>query len=248
MKNRIVELAQRFRELPVFWRGLLMVTAASVLFFFFSSANRSNLKPPISNMNAYQQTDNAANDGEVEPEAQPLGGGTKEIAGSLGIVAPAAPRDSRHEQSTGSGMTLAYPSPLIAHTAEIAVATKEFARARTSLEEILERHRGYVARLRMVGQHSGSVLSATLRVPSTELGATVSELKTLGDVEREEQAADEITQQRADLEARLSNAQNTLRRLQELLKQQTYPDGNVRELQRQIATASAEVNRLAGRR
>src|SRR5258708_40325448 len=95
----------------------------------------------------------------------------------------------------------------------------------------------------MVGERRGSVLNATLRVPSTELGATVSELKSLGDVEREEQAADEITQQRADLEARLSNAQNTLRRLQELLKKQTDPDGDVREVQRQIAYARAGVNR-----
>jgi DNA repair exonuclease SbcCD ATPase subunit len=128
------------------------------------------------------------------------------------------------------------------------VATKEFARSRLSLEEILERHRGYAARLRMVGRRSGSILSATLRIPSPELGATVSELKSLGEVEQEEQAADEITQQRADLDARLSSAQSTLRRLQELLKKQTYPDGNVRELQRQIASANAEVNRLEAER
>jgi hypothetical protein len=42
----------------------------------------------------------------------------------------------------------------------------------------------------------------------------------------------------------LTNAQNSLRRLQELLQKQTYPDGNVRELQRQIGNASAEVARL----
>ena len=100
----------------------------------------------------------------------------------------------------------------------------------------------------MVGRLSGIVLAATLRVPATELGATVSELKSLGEVEQEEQAADEVTQQRADLEARLSNAQGTLRRLQELLKKQTYPDGNVRELQRQLASANAEVNRLEAER
>jgi hypothetical protein len=145
-------------------------------------------------------------------------------------------------------IAMPYATPLIAHTAELAVATHEFAKSRASLEEILERHRGYAARLRMAGRRSGSLLSATLRVPTTELGATVSELKSLGDVEQEEQAADEITQQRADLEARLSNAQGTLRRLQELLKKQTYPDGNVRELQRQIANASAEVNRLQAER
>src|SRR5262249_18016095 len=139
-------------------------------------------------------------------------------------------------------------SPLIAHTAELAVATKEFSKARTSLQEILERHRAYAAKLRMVGQKSGSVLNATLRVPSTGLTETVGEVKSVGDVEREEQAADEITQQRADLDARLSNAQKTLKRLQELLQKQTYPDGNVRELQRQIAGASAEVARLEGER
>lgn len=156
--------------------------------------------------------------------------------------------DVRQEMTRSAPLPVAPGVPLIAHTEELALATKEFARSRGSLEEIVERHRGYAAKLRMVGKKSGSVLSATLRVPSTELGGTVSDLKTLGDVEREEQAADEITQQRADLEARLSNAQNTLRRLQELLQKQTYPDGNVRELQRQIANASAEVARLQAER
>jgi len=139
-------------------------------------------------------------------------------------------------------------SPMIAHSAELAVATKEFVQSRATLEEILERHRGYAAKLRMVGQKSGSVLSAMLRVPSTELTGTVSDLKSLGDVEREEQNADEVTQQHADIEARLANARNTLHRLQELLKKQDYPDGNVRELQRQIAAASAEANRLEAER
>jgi len=101
-----------------------------------------------------------------------------------------------------------------------------------------------VAKLRMVGKPTGSTLSATLRIPSSEYGATLIELKTLGQVEREEEAADEVTQQRADLEARLANAQSTLHHLQELLKQQTYPDRNVLELQRQIAGVNADINRL----
>jgi DNA repair exonuclease SbcCD ATPase subunit len=112
------------------------------------------------------------------------------------------------------------------------------------MEEILDHHRGYVAKLRMVGKPTGSTLSATLRIPSSEYGATLDELKTLGQVEREEEAADEVTQQRADLEARLTNAQNNLRHLQELLKKQSYPDRNVLELQRQVASANADINRL----
>src|SRR5438552_19129862 len=79
---------------------------------------------------------------------------------------PAAPATNDRRQIAG---TSAYDAPLIAHTAELAIATKEFARSRTELEEILERHRGYAARLRMVGRRTGSVLTATLRIPSPEL-------------------------------------------------------------------------------
>ena len=70
------------------------------------------------------------------------------------------------------------------------------------VEDILERHHSYAAKLRMVGQPTGSELTATLRVPSSEFAEAVNDLKTLGNVEREEQTADEITQQHADLEAR----------------------------------------------
>ena len=56
--------------------------------------------------------------------------------------------------------------PQITYSADLAVVTKEFGRARSSMEEILERHRGYTAKLRMVGQPSGSTLAATLRARS----------------------------------------------------------------------------------
>ena len=156
--------------------------------------------------------------------------------------------EPRSAPAGGAAAGPPYGLPLVAHSAELAIATKEFSKSRTSLEEVLENHRGYAAKLRMAGRRTGSVLSATLRVPSSELGATVSDLKSLGEVEQEAQSADEVTQQHADLEARLANAQATLRRLKELLEKQSYPDGNVRELQRQIVSASAEVNRLEAER
>src|SRR5882762_644670 len=140
-----------------------------------------------------------------------------------------------------------YATPMIAHAAELAVATKEFAHSRSALEEILERHHGYAAKLRMVGQPAASTLTATIRVPSSEFASAVTDLKTLGNVEREEQTADEITQQRADLEARLVNAQNTLGRLQGILAKGGKIH-NLLEVQRQLANVSAEVARLEAER
>src|SRR6266567_7922314 len=245
MRNALRLLFTKFRAMSRVRRGLVLALAGVVCFVVLAQFSRPG--PPSGSKTVTQST----------REAQSVETGTSALEANDGsfmnkFVDLPEPMSAQLESHTTDrkqvAAVLPFATPLIAHTAQLALATNEFAQARSSLEEILERHRGYAARLRMVGRRSGSVLSATLRVPSPELGATVSELKSLGEVEQEEQAADEITQQRADLEARLANAQGTLRRLQELLKKQTYPDGNVRELQRQIANASAEVNRLEAER
>jgi hypothetical protein len=243
MKNLIELLISRFRASSIVKRGFVLTFAVVACFVVMTlmtvpAARKAGVPGP-----GYLPVENPAIAPQTDAEFYQL---QKQMGDSrANLAVPGIPPAAAAREMGG-----AFPSamPLIAHTAELAVATQEFAKSRTELEEILVRHRGYAAKLRMVGRKSGSALSATLRVPAPELGSTVSDLKALGDVEQEEQSADEVTQQRADLEARLSNAQNTLRRLQELLKKQTYPDGNVRELQRQIGNVSAEINRLEAER
>src|SRR5260370_20734895 len=53
-----------------------------------------------------------------------------------------------------------YATPLIAHAAELAVATKEVARSRSTLEEILGRHHGYGAKIRQGSQPAPPPASA----------------------------------------------------------------------------------------
>jgi len=169
--------------------------------------------------------------------------GIKQSHKAMNPAALPAERETMSSVGDESG----YATPMIAHAAELAVATKEFAHSRSTLEEILESHHGYAAKLRMVGQPAASMLTATLRVPSSEFAATVADLKRLGKVEQEEQTADEITQQRADVEARLVNAQNTLERLQAILAKGGKIH-NLLEVQRQVANVSAETARLEAER
>jgi hypothetical protein len=138
--------------------------------------------------------------------------------------------------------------PQIAYSAELSVATKEFAHSRASVEEILEHHHGYVAKLRMVGQPAGSVLSATLRVPSSEYRSALTELKAVGLVEHEEEAADEITQQHSELEARLVNAQNEEKRIQRILQNREDKFTDWTSLERQVAMLRGEIERIQGER
>jgi Domain of unknown function (DUF4349) len=191
----------------------------------------------------YATLQEEAPDADLKEEWQRMKGPARQM--------PSAPVAARSESaSTSAGGLMEVSSnggPLIAHAAVLAVTTKDFSHSRSTLEEILERHHGYASKLRMTGQGNGSTLTATLRIPSSEFGSTVTDLKTLGNVQKEEQTADEITQQRADLEARLANAQNSLQRLQEILGK-TKPWDNSAEVQRQLINVRAEVTRLQAER
>jgi hypothetical protein len=150
--------------------------------------------------------------------------------------------------TTDSGIPGALASPRIEHAAEIALATKQFSRSRSSLEDIIDRHHGYAAKLRMLGEPTGSSLSATIRVPAWELAKTLAELKTLGRVEHEEQSADEVTIERADFDARWTNALDALKRLQDRLRDFTPKDYEYAEIQRQIAQLRGQIESMKAER
>jgi hypothetical protein len=241
MNTTLSSLLTRYRALSPAGRTLLLLFALSTGVLALSWLGRPANRTSQSNFPGHS----AAVPHGIQPDAD-LKAQWERIkqAQKMAIPAPSlTEREAIGPVTDGPGDT----EPLIRHAAELAVSTKEFAHSRASLEEILERHHGYAAKLRMVGQPSASSLTATLRVPSSEFTSAVNDLKTLGKVEQEEQTADEITQQRADVEARLVNAQNTLERLQAILTK----GGKVRnllEVQRQLANVSAEVARLEAER
>lgn len=232
-------LLASFRRLTPTRRGLLIVLALSMGLFFVGRVSR----PPTG-------SEGRSGHAEMSSKTQPPGASDADLKGewqrlkeSSRLIPPSAlPVPGSSVGSTVNGV--AYEGPFISHAAELAMTTKEFSRSRTSLEEILERHHGYASKLRMVGQPSGSTLTATLRVPSSEFNSAVTDLKTLGSVEREEQTADEITQQQADLEARLTNSRNMLQQLQARLPKY----GTAVDLQRQIAAINLEIARLEAQR
>jgi hypothetical protein len=231
MEDRLQPLVRRFRELSAVRRGLLYAAGilCAVFVLVLLAPNRA------SQPTAHSRAGNAA-----LPNGQPPptdwrfpAPSAKEYGGLVPTLRP--------EMGDVAGAT---GEPRIAYSAELSVATKEFVHSRAAMEQILERHRGYVAKLRMVGQPAGSLLSATLRIPSSEYSSTLSDLKSVGRVEREEESADEITQQHGDLEARLINAQNTAERLQRLLENPTAKGSDLAVFQGQLAALRAEIARM----
>jgi len=221
-------------------RLLLVGCVAAGVFLLLLSVSKS----PVHQSGATFPTRSSSTIEFALPDGvRPMGGETKEL-NALMMSRP--PSDAYKVGQPDSAGLL--QEPRIAYSAELTVATKEFAHSRASLEEILERHHGYVAKLRMVGQPASSVLSATLRVPSSEYRSALVELKAVGLVEHEEEAADEITQQHSELEARLVNAQNEEQRIQRILQNRDDKFSDTTSLVRQVAILHGEIERIQAER
>jgi hypothetical protein len=245
MEYRLQSLVVRFRETFRARRRLVLAgcVAAGVLLLLLFASNQS-IRPVHPGAVPFEP-DRGSLNGEILPPD-----GVRPISGDARL--PNTPRSlplpSELYKAGPGDIAGLLREPRIAYSAELSVVTKEFAHSRSTLEEILDRHRGYVAKLRMVGQPAGSVLSATLRLPSSEYRTALTELKAVGLVEHEEEAADEITQQHSELEARLVNAKNEEQRLLQLLQNRATKPNDPVSVERQVALLRGEIERIAAER
>jgi len=140
-------------------------------------------------------------------------------------------------------------SPMIVRTVQLTIAVKDFAKTRSTVDEILKRHKGYIGQSNVSSPvDSGPVLEATLRVPSDQLEAAMAELKALGRVDSESQSGDEVTQQYVDVAARLANARNSEQRLTDLLRERTGKLVDVLAVEKEIERVRGEIERMEAER
>ena len=138
-----------------------------------------------------------------------------------------------------------FSNPMIARTVSLAVVSKDFDASHKSLEAILARHNGYAASLSVsTPQGATKSIEASLRVPAAQLAATLSELRALGRVENEGQNGEEVTQQHADLVARLKNSRETEQRLQDILVHRTGKISDVLSVEQEIARVRGEIEQM----
>jgi Domain of unknown function (DUF4349)/Putative zinc-finger len=142
----------------------------------------------------------------------------------------------------GASSTPAANTPMIARTVDLNIEVKDFPAARSALEAIMARHNGYSAHLSVSNtDNTPRILQDSLRIPSSELAAALMEIKALGRVVGETQAGEEVTQQHADLGARLQNSRETEQRLRDILAQRTGKIEDVLQVEEEIARVRGEI-------
>jgi hypothetical protein len=139
--------------------------------------------------------------------------------------------------------------PMIARMAQLVVITADFAHVRERLDAILKAHHGYTGQLTVSAPSgAGRTLDAALKVPSSELDASMAELKKLGRVETESQTGEEVTQQYVDLVARLANSRNAEQRLTAVLQQRTGKMQDVLDVEKEITRVRGEIEQMEAER
>src|SRR5215472_16208931 len=140
---------------------------------------------------------------------------------------------------------LALSGPMIARTVSLSIVVKDFDAGRASLDAILARHNGYAANLSVsTPRGAARALQGSLRIPASQLRIALGELKSLGRVEAESQNGKEVTQQHADLVARLKNSRETEQRLQDVLRTRTGKVKDVLDVEQEIARVRGETEQM----
>jgi anti-sigma factor RsiW len=156
-----------------------------------------------------------------------------------------------NQAPTAQGQMQVEPTagPMIIQTAQLTVVIQNLDSARAQVDKIVDRHRGYVGDLTVSAPGNGArTLTATLRLPAAQLEAAMAELKNLGRVESETQNGQDVTAQYVDLEARLSNSQQTEKRLLELLGNRTGKLSDVLEVENELSRVREQIERMEGER
>jgi hypothetical protein len=165
----------------------------------------------------------------------------RELAGSASAMATARPTPAQHPESDRA--------PMIARTVSLRMVTNDFGAVRQSLDRVVTEAKGYVGRVN-VSERSGNTksLTAILHVPADRLDGALASIKALGKVLVESQDGEDVTEQVTDLDARLSNARNTEKRLVDLLQKRTGDLSDVLAAEREVARVREEIERLDARR
>jgi len=140
-------------------------------------------------------------------------------------------------------------APLLVRTARLTLIPADFDVARAEMEGIVAAAGGFTGRI-VIGGGLGTArsLSATLRVPTSALDETLSALRKLGQVTGEGQDGEDVTQQSADLDARLANSRAAESRLKDIMEKRTGKLSEVLDVEREIARVRGEIEQMEAQR
>lgn len=165
-------------------------------------------------------------------------------AGCARASSPAAAKGAPQEAAVVvSGAPVQTDRALVV-TVDLGVTVADVTEASQALRDEVERSGGYVADGSSSGTGDDRVARLDLRVPAGKVRALRGVVAGLGEVTTDSERVEDVTEQRADLKARLSNARAQERRIVELLGQKASTLAEVLEAERELARIRESIERM----
>jgi hypothetical protein len=128
-------------------------------------------------------------------------------------------------------------------TVETTIQVDAFEPAMQRLRTAVEEHGGYVSDARVYfGERRSAALEA--RVPSARVGAFRAAVAAIGEVVADAEKAEDVTEQRADIGARLRNARAQEKRLLDLLSDRTGSLADVVAVEKQLGGVRETIEQI----
>jgi hypothetical protein len=179
--------------------------------------------------------------------AAPACSKSDEPSPSAVAIAPAPPMDlpaQAQAQAPGAPATPALGQRAMRITVETTLVVDDLDAALKKLRAAIEEHGGYVSDARVQGSAGASSAALEARIPSAKLPAFRAAAAALGEVAADAEKAEDVTEQRADIGARLRNARAQEKRLLDLLADKTGSLADVVAVEKELAQVRETIERI----
>jgi hypothetical protein len=152
------------------------------------------------------------------------------------------PHDTK--TSTTSGDPLPKADRALVVTADVTVRVGKVDEVTNKIRASVDAEGGYIANASAHGDGDDAYAMMDLRVPVARASAFRAMLRTLGEVASEDERVEDVTEQRADLSARLNNARNEEARMVDLMAHKSGDIAEVITAEKELARVRETVERL----
>jgi Domain of unknown function (DUF4349) len=129
-------------------------------------------------------------------------------------------------------------------TIETSITVKDVDAAGRAVRDLVTQHGGYVGEARTQGDDDARSTSFEVHVPVARLPAFRAGVSGLGEVTSDDERAEDVTEQRADIKARLGNARAEEKRLLELLDKRAGTLADVVAVEKELAAVRETIERM----
>ncbi len=176
----------------------------------------------------------------------------------IGAPGPSSDSVSSGSESTQGGTTesanislsgriasVAPQARLIVRTVDMTIEVVNVATTMNSIGDVAAQYGGWIVSEQRSSRHTGWI---SIRVPTAQLDAAVRNISSLGlEVTALNSSSVDVTEEYFDVQARITNLEQTRTALQKLLEREGEVE-DILEVQREITNVSEQIERLEGRR